>query len=638
MTFIGYFTPTGEQIVGLLAVLATFVMFASIGGFVAGSKRFVAADAFVGWGVVNVVVTIFGVFGHIPFTWLFSVIWLAAIPAAYLSWRRDRREEVNGCATGIIWRIMVLSLPLIIAATAMRASQWDEFSQWLPNAQYIFRYDAFPRLDLPKSPSSFAAYPYALPLINYFSSKLAGGFIENAGSLGNLMLLLLFAPIFIDMTRRGLKTEPAWGKTWGAAALGILGVTVLSTTFVQKIALTAYADSTTAVSLAVLAVLGWKMLEGLAENNPNTRLKVKTLAWQFAWVAAVFLNIKQPNLVLLVILVSAMALVALRDDKIGVLRFIRFLPLLLGPAAVIYLSWRYHVQINMPRGEFSVPPYDRWLVSDAFTILQRMLLIASKKGAYFLMMLVISGLALRALWRPRGGFDRLAILAGGVFLGYNLFLWIMYIAVFGPGEGMRAASYWRYNVQLGLLGATTAAYGLAVLWRVHVVPRLKTGSALPGVLAALAVVAVVVGPLAARKKLRFDIRPQKDHMRMVGRELAKILPANSRLAIIDPGGVGFTDLVIRYELTSAGGAGKRLSTTYQFNVIGMSPGSLGRKVEKDGITYAWINKTTDKVEAAMGMKLARRSSHYLRYAGGGRWELLRSWPYDGYDDPHSLPD
>ncbi len=24
----------------------------------------------------------------------------------------------------------------------------------------------------------------------------------------------------------------------------------------------------------------------------------------------------------------------------------------------------------------------------------------------------------------------------------------------------------------------------------------------------------------------------------------------------------------------------------------------------------------------------------------GRWELVRSWPYDGYDDPHSpdLPD
>ncbi len=217
MSLIGHFTPSGEQFIGLLAVAATFVMFAAIGGLVGGARRFSPADPFVGWGVVNVVVTTLGVFGPVPFTWLFSSIWLAAIPCAYLSWRRGIEQGAGVSAFDSTWRVWgrvgALSLPFIMLAASMAASQWDEFSQWLPNAQYIFRYDSFPRNDLPPSPSSFAAYPYALPIITYFASRLAGGFVENAGSLSNLFLLLFYAPIFLHLVRRGLKAGPGWTTT-----------------------------------------------------------------------------------------------------------------------------------------------------------------------------------------------------------------------------------------------------------------------------------------------------------------------------------------------------------------------------------------------------------------------------------------
>ncbi len=41
-----------------------------------------------------------------------------------------------------------------------------------------------------------------------------------------------------------------------------------------------------------------------------------------------------------------------------------------------------------------------------------------------------------------------------------------------------------------------------------------------------------------------------------------------------------------------------------------------------------------EVQRALDVDLAPRASHLLRRVDGG-WELVRSWPYDGYDDPYS---
>jgi len=63
----------------------------------------------------------------------------------------------------------------------------------------------------------------------------------------------------------------------------------------------------------------------------------------------------------------------------------------------------------------------------------------------------------------RTRFDRLAIIAATVFLGHNLFLFFAYISIFGKNDALRAASYWRYNMQLGMIGVAFSTYGLAVL-------------------------------------------------------------------------------------------------------------------------------------------------------------------------------
>mgnify|MGYP003727259155 CR=1 FL=1 len=64
-------------------------------------------------------------------------------------------------------------------------------------------------------------------------------------------------------------------------------------------------------------------------------------------------------------------------------------------------------------------------------------------------------------------------------------------------------------------------------------------------------------PVAAAPDLCFDLRPQKEHLRMVGKDLAAMLPPpGAQLGIIDPKGNGLAALMVRYELTKDSTTGK----------------------------------------------------------------------------------
>lgn len=634
MSLLQFFNPSSSQLFGLVSVLITVFCFGCYGALAGGRNRFAAADIFTGWGLVIGAFTLAGVSAVAPFSWLVYVFWAVAAAAAVLVWRRDRFDGPEPGAFGLMWRILVLSLPLLVLVTAMKSSQWDEFSQWLPNAIFMFRFDGFPSSDLPRSVSVYPGYPPSGALTTYMVSRLTGFFIENAGALANTVMLLCFAPIYLSVVIRGLGPEAGWDRKWGYAALGVLGITVLSTVFVQKLIFTAYADTPTAITLGVLGVLVWMILDDLADG----RSAPATLAWQFSLASALFINFKQPNLVLLVMLLAAAFLIAWRDPKIKMKSFLRLLPVMLIGPMVVYLAWRYHVGQHLVGKEFNFQPYDQWLVPQAFDILSRMFLIASKKGFYFVMMGALSLYAVRAVFRYRGSFDRMAILVGGLFLGYNLFLFVMYITAFGPYNGPRATSFWRFNTQLGILGCTAAAYGLAIVWRKfgvgETIRRISAGRPLlPG----LAIVLVLIVPFATAERLRIDVRPPKDHMRMVGRYLADALPANSNVAVVDPRGQGLASMIIRYEMMTVPGNPKKLQVSWKYRVRVKSSEDIAKDVRERKITHIWVHEVISGVSAPLGLELAKYQSHLLEWSGTG-WRLMKSWPYDGYKDPLSFPD
>ena len=253
------------------------------------------------------------------------------------------------------------------------------------------------------------------------------------------------AVVYIAVFRDGLRAPAAWMRRWGAAALGLLGVTVLSTTFVQKLVLSAYADSTTAVTLPVMGVLAWKILETLAGGKADNKAKARSLAWQFAWIAVALLNLKQANLALLGLVLAGMFLVAKEDSKIRLAGVLRLLPVMVLPGLAVYSVWRYHVAVHLPGGEFLFTPVREWLIPEAFEILKVMLEVAGRKGAYFAMMTAVTVAAFLALWKYRHPFARLGVTAAASIVGFNPVLWVLYITVFRRLHALHAVSFWRFN-------------------------------------------------------------------------------------------------------------------------------------------------------------------------------------------------
>jgi len=189
---------------------------------------------------------------------------------------------------------------------------------------------------------------------------------------------------------------------------------------------------------------------------------------------------------------------------------------------------------------------------------------------------------------------------------------------------------------LGLLGCTGAAFGIALLWRRYVDPRMSATGAVRRALPLLGVLLVVGTPLVFHEKVRFDIRPQKDHVRAVGRDLALTLPEGSRVGVIDPKGNGMAAKMLNYELTSGPGAGRDLGTASVI-VIGhrkYTGAKLRDLIGRYKLTHLWVHQTFPQARDALGVEIAPLASHLLRLENG-RWVPVRSWPYRGYDDPFS---
>ena len=320
----------------------------------------------------------------------------------------------------------------------MASTQWDELTTWLPNARYLVEHDSFPRTGLPASPSVFPAYPYGLPLVIFLASRITGFLVENAGALFNLLLFLSFgmfvARIVASSSVAG--NDDSHGTVgmsrvhmgWGLCAFAALVATALNPTYVSRLVLSSYADAPTTIAVGFAGALIWMMLDAISDGDEGA---ARSFAWQSGLAMAAAISLKQVNLVFLIALTCAVSILALRDPTIRWRAVIRMAPYIFVLPLAVYGAWRLYVSLHITGGEFSFRPFDSWFIALIPDILSGMALVASKKGGYFGIMTVSVILALRVVWRPRSSFDRLAILTATMFLAYNGFLLLAYVASFG---------------------------------------------------------------------------------------------------------------------------------------------------------------------------------------------------------------
>ncbi|CCQ72833.1 hypothetical protein [Magnetospira sp. QH-2] len=614
MSLVLSYLPDFENLLGLAAVGAVMAALMAMGALIGGRSRFQEADLWTGWAVVTVLFTTSGIYlPALAFSWIAYLLFGLAMVAGWLAWRRDGQLFPKD-----LGRLVLVGLPLILLVSAMVPSQWDEFSQWLWSAKYLFEVDGLPSADRPVNPASFPAYPYTLPLVTYLASRLTGFFVENGGAIFNTLTLLLFGLTLVRLIERGLDTKSSVAGRWGLVGLGLLLATLLSPTFVRKLVFTAYAEVGTTTAVAMAGILGWLMIEALAEGNRRT---AAALALQSGLALLLVANLKQGNLALLLCLPIAIGIAGWRHPQVRLHELLRLMILVLGPAVALFMIWKGYTETEgLAFASMKVRPFDEWQFHILPLTLASVAKVISQKVGYFGGMFVMVYFGFKAFWRYRDAFHSLAMIAGLVFLGYNLFLITAYIAVFGGGEAERAASYWRYNTHLGGLMWAAAVYGLALLY------KKRLGSALPGWANGLAVALMVLLPVILVNKVRFDRHPVKQHVREVGGELRQMLPDGSRIALIDPTGTGEMPLQMRYYIYPVG------IEVARWNLFNNHE-DMVPYLNKVAPSHAWIHSVNAVVERYFRTPLPDRSSHLLERRPDGTWERLKSWPYVGYDDP-----
>src|SRR5260370_33656043 len=111
------------------------------------------------------------------------------------------------------------------------------------------------------------------------------------------------------------------------------------------------------VAVGARGVIGVELLTGLAGRGGGN---AENLAWRLGFVAALLVNLKQANPVLLALVTAGLAVVALRDPAIEKWRALAQLPRMLGPAIVVFVTWRWYVMTNVPHGDVAFRSFDAW--------------------------------------------------------------------------------------------------------------------------------------------------------------------------------------------------------------------------------------------------------------------------------------
>jgi hypothetical protein len=605
----------------LAASLVSALVFMCAGAASGSSGRLPGGDMMVGFGLVGGVLTILAVTTRMPLSWLMGVLAILSllVPLA-------RRTLPGGWST---WIALALALPILVRAAGTQATLWDEFWHWLPNAAYSYTHDALARRDLPPSFAQFPAYPQSMPLVVAAASRIAGRFLEAAGPVMNVALLASFAALLADSVAAMLARQGRVAPIGPIGLVALVGLTVAATVTLNpgldgEVLLSSYADPATMVMVGGLGLLAVECLARLSGRSTDEPTEI---AWRFGAVAAALINLKQSNTVLLALIMAGIGLVALFDRTIPFRRALAQFPRMLGPALVLYLVWRWYVAENLPEGEPGVRAWSEWSFSalpDMFASIRRQVFEAP---VFQGMMWLITAAGLVALVRKSARTSQigdearwLAVITATVWLGYNAFLLLVYLAVFTEEEARSAADYWRYMPHVALLGLSVPIAALAGSTRLKL---LRINAIYPVLFAvALALSALLLrGDLGITPRKRWPV-----FVRSVAADMKNLLPPGATVVVV----LGFNanpfPIIVRYELWQLGDPSRTIDTKIVW--YGADLAIVDQMLARGEVQYLLLQDAQSSVaNLAAGLNVRAPEREVILFARKDHhWQELKSWP------------
>ena len=608
--------PSQKQTIGLFSVLLASLVMSIIGRSISSECVLGGSTLLMGWGIGSLLYT--GL-ATLSTTNLSNVVWtLILVAFGSIIFLKRRGVEL---VTMKPWRVLVLGFPFLIIVAAKYPSEVDVLSHWLYNVIYLLDYGTLPRPGLPQSLSAYTGFPYNHTFALHFVSVLAGGVAESAGNIINFGLVILFAILLANLIQLAKTNSPTQSPApigWLVAALALILATYANPIFVRKIVLMANPDTATSVGLAFLGITAWQLTERLRANNAP----IKPFVFQFSLISLLFVNLKQPNIIIFFILFTGMALVLLGQHAVPRFqRLLRLSPILIGPALFSYLLWRNFVSADAYLHEATLLPFEQWQYQNIPAILSSFWANALKKAGYFGLMGALVVLAGMKLFRPETSFDRLVFLAAVIFIGWNGVLFFLYIAHWTGHASTGASSYWRYNTFIGYFGYAVAIYGLSRFYfqnylKTPVIKTFVRSTAPTRIIITLA----ILMPFVTAPYLRFDRQQPKPYLRSIGHELGTSVPHGARVLVHIPGDIGDYATVMQYF------ANRFRSDISVAPAPSLSIIKTDLRKEYPLPPMVWSICGSKELEQYFTLKLPENKSFLLKKRNGN-WAIVKSWDW-----------
>jgi len=352
---------------------------------------------------------------------------------------------------------------------------------------------------------------------------------------------------------------------------------------------------------------------------------VEGLAWRFGLVAAMLVNLKQANPVLLALVMAGLTLIALRDPAIRTTQALLQLPRMLAPAIALWAVWRWYVLQIAANSEQTFRPFESWNFDALYSMFISIRGYVAQAPLFHALMWLVAAAGLAVFFQlPRKTSEArwLAVIAATVWLGYHGFLLIIYLGVMSVSDAYGAADYWRYTPHAALLGLYAPAMALAGMRWPAWTNRQACAVTLAAVLAALCVL-----------PLRSDFRdpPGREWQRFIrnaASEMRQMIPAGSKVVIISfsfassfPFGVA-----LRYDLWHLDNPKQPIAATIRWDDRDLETvTSSAARGEADYLIIHDADANMDQASDILGLP---RMSHELALFAwrAGRWEPVSSWP------------
>jgi hypothetical protein len=525
-------SPSWLELGGLGGVLFAGAVLMLIGRVLTNGRATPEIELIAGWGAFSFVLTLWGIATlasmRIPAV---GAILVAAVALLRAKWRPRRADGIA------IARIMALSLPIWAIMVAVRPALPDTFTNFLPNAVYLFDHGFFPADDRAHAFAVWPAFPYNVQLATFLGSLFLTQFPPSALTLFNILLQVMAGLFFARLLRKP-SAAFASAPSWPACAGGLLLVTALNPGFVPRIAFTSYAEPSLAVAVTLLGWLAARILGEMAEKRPvGGELRL------FALVLIALIGIKQVGIVLAFGIVAGMALIALADRRIARLAAIAGIAAAAAPAIVFYGAWRLYVLTHFQSGELKLLPSSSWQFGILPATVANMLHAIAEKPVFFGALALVIALAIRLI--PREGLTertRIMLLTIGLFVVYNAFLVLVYVIHMGPVTGEAAHSYFRYMTHLSLLIVLSLTLVARDWWWENASAGWRR------VVPPAAVALMLLVPIAFVKRLRFDLQMPQPLLWDLARDIAGEIKDGDKLALLMPGDNGSDVLMLRAAL------------------------------------------------------------------------------------------